>query len=260
MSISKFAALVRVGLFCCACLCLSNSQSALGLTINYIPGLDDSAMVYAQPTSGSPNCCGNANVNLTTGRPGTATYSGRAVFRFDDLATLSNDATIMNATLRLYRTSAPESNDGLQRLYVLDSPFTVVGLDPTVTSNTPNGDLWRLADGVAGAGSAMGTPFATFTAMMGYNNIDVTSVVQAWQANNWVDAYGFGLVGVEGSNSSGVTYGGALSANPLMLELEYTLPIPAPEPSSLLLASACLGLAALRRRANHALALRRAER
>lgn len=250
MSLTKIFSLVGVGGFLCVLALGVSANSAEALTITYIPDAGDSAMTYAAPSSGTANCCGAVDANLSTGRGGTATYSGRAVFRFDELATLDEEATITSATLRLFRSSTPEANDGLQRLFVLNSSFTTAGLNlGCCDSTTANGDLWRLADGVAGAGSTMGTPFATFTAVAGYNNFNVTSIVQNWQANNWTNAYGFGLTGVENLSASGVTYAGAFSANPMQLVLEYTVPVPAPEPSTLLLASACLACGSLRRRA-----------
>lgn len=230
------------------CLLYVGTNSAQGLTITYIPDLGDTGMTFAQPSSATPNCCGSANSNLVTGRQGANTWPGRAAMRFDGLATLDNDATITSATLRLFRTSAPEANDGQQRLYLLTSSFTTAGLDPTCcTGNNVNRDLWLIADGIAGA--TVGTPFASFTAAAGYNSINVTSIVQNWQANNWANAFGFGLVGVESVNQSSVTFAGSLSATPMQLVLEYTLPIPAPEPCTQLMVLLGASIVASRRRA-----------
>ena len=229
-----FRSYMQVALFGIVLIAYINEVQAITVTMPFTPGTGESATVAGDPgNNASSNCCGAADGILRTGRPGTNTWSGRSVMRFDDLATLDEEAVINTATLRLYRTSSPEANDGSQRLYLLTSPFSVAGLDPTCcTGDVDNRDLWRLADGIAG--TTVGTPFATFTASLGYNEIDVTSIVQNWQANDWANAYGFGLVGVENASASGVIYDGAFSANPIQLLLEVTLPAaPIPEPNTL---------------------------
>jgi hypothetical protein len=234
----RYAAL---GTVCLLALAAGAAPASAGV-MTFTAGTGNHVYTFANASNPDPNtanCCGQVSQNLVIGILDTQTFTGRGFLRFPDVATLGT-TPILDATLRLYRYDAQQNaTSSLWRLTDAFDPGDVA----TGYPGTPeNAALFKTP-----ATFFANLPAVDLSAGDQLLEIDVTSIVQDWQANSYTNAFGFGIRSNLEAPSNNYTRDFFRSplATANVPELVITTPTVVPEPATVaLLIFGGLGLAA----------------
>ncbi len=161
------------------------------------------------------------NTTLLAGRAGTGSTPEMRSFLKFDITGLNSEDAVTSAVFRIYRSDSDSNNYqyGSVFLFSLDSAFD------TGAANKYS----QLG------GTSRGTILAPADTSNKYFEVDVTALVQAWQADPSSN-FGFAIRGEEGFNGTGKIFHSATGANVPQLVVTTV-----PEPSAI----ALLGLGGL---------------